>query len=67
MESLVRNCPEFVSGMIVECEYDEVADTFKPIKLRLDKSHPNSLMTINKTMCNIKENITMDELIKLMN
>ncbi len=65
LEKLATNCPEFINGSIVECEYDEKKDMYIPIKLRLDKTHPNSFFTINKTLTNIKENITVEELIGL--
>lgn len=67
IHGLTENCPDFVNNSIVECDYDEHLDTYKPIKLRLDKTHPNSLFTVKKTLNNIKENITVDELIDLGN
>lgn len=60
---LAKNCPGFKNGDIVECKYDIINDIFTPVKLRKDKSHPNSLNTVNKTLMNIKEDITMKELI----
>jgi mRNA guanylyltransferase len=65
LDGLKENCPEFNNGNIVECEYDEVADTYRPVKIRLDKTHPNSLFTVRKTLGNIKESITVGELIDL--
>jgi len=65
LEGLVRNCPEFTNGTIVECDYDEVNDLYAPVKTRLDKNHSNSLYTVRKTLCNIKENVTVEELIEL--
>ncbi len=62
---LNKNCPDFVNGSIVECNYDDINILYEPIKLRLDKSHPNSLFTIEKTLINIRENITIEELINL--
>jgi hypothetical protein len=67
LDGLVKNCPEFTNNTIVECDYDDLNDVYTPIKLRLDKSHPNSLFTVKKTLCNIKENISMEELIDLSN
>jgi len=65
LDALSENCPGFIDGNIVECEYDEIAETFKPIKIRADKTHPNSKYTIRKTLNNITENITVEELIGL--
>jgi hypothetical protein len=67
LEGLSKNCPEFTNNTIVECDYDDINDIYTPIKLRLDKTHPNSFFTVKKTLCNIKENISMDELIELSN
>jgi len=67
LRGLEQNCPEFINNSIVECDYDDHEDTYKPIKLRLDKTHPNSFYTVQKTIGNIKENITYAELIELAN
>jgi mRNA guanylyltransferase len=67
LAALKENCPEFVNGNIVECEYDENDDIFRPIKIRNDKTHPNSKFTIKKTLNNITENITIEELLELSN
>lgn len=53
---------DYPDDSIVEFEYMNCE--FKPIKHRIDKSHGNSLFTIEKTMLNIKENITKEELIE---
>jgi hypothetical protein len=63
LDALSKNCPEFFNNCIVECEY--IDDNYIPVKIRLDKTHPNSLFTVRKTLCNIKENITIEELIEL--
>lgn len=65
LEGLIKNCPDFTNNTIVECDYDDVNDTYTPIKLRLDKTHPNSFFTVKKTLCNIKENINIEELIEM--
>jgi len=62
---LKLRCPTFKSGMIVELDYKDAC--FEPRNLRLDKLHPNSLYTIEKTIKNITENITLDEIIELIN
>ncbi len=65
LAGLSKNCPEFINNAIVECDYDDTNDIYTPIKLRLDKTHPNSFFTVKKTLCNIKENISMEELIEM--
>lgn len=65
IEGLVKNCPEFANGSIVECEFMD--NLFYPIKVRSDKVHPNSLKTIKGTLTNITEDITLEELCELGN
>lgn len=65
LEGLSKNCPEFTNNSIVECDFDDVNEVYTPIKLRNDKTYPNSKNTVEKTHCNIKENITIEELIDL--
>lgn len=67
MDHLYKNCPGFQNNNIVECEFDISTGMYKPIKLRSDKAHANSFYTVNKTLVNIKENITIQELIDLSN
>lgn len=55
----------YTSGSIVECIYDDNTKCYVPIMIRKDKIHPNSLYTIDKTMLNIRENITEAELFTL--
>ncbi len=56
----------FENNCIVECNYDLENETFHPEKVRGDKTHPNGLRTVEKTMLNIVENITMDDLVALV-
>jgi len=49
---------------IVECIYDVDTNRYKPILVRKDKLHPNTKFTISKTLLNVHENITFDDLIK---
>jgi len=49
-----------INGLIIECRY-MLDGTIVPLKMRLDKTRPTSLRTIEKTIINIKENITLDE------
>jgi hypothetical protein len=54
--------PKYESGMIVECEYNSKTSCFDPLFVRTDKTHPNGLYTVDKTLLNIRENITIEEL-----
>lgn len=63
---LKKNCPEFKSGDVVECIYNVQDDNFEPLFVRKDKAHPNNSYTIEKTMVNIRENITLDEIMELI-
>lgn len=57
--------PSFTDGAIVECEYDTKSQCFNPLFIRTDKTHPNGLYTVEKTLLNIQENITIEELSNL--
>ena len=57
--------PGFTDGAIVECEYDIQSQCFNPLFVRTDKTHPNGLYTVEKTLLNIQENITIEELSNL--
>jgi len=67
LEELAKNCPDFINKSVVECEYDDVNESYIPIKVRADKILGNSEFTVRKTMVNIRENITIEELIELAN
>ena len=49
------------SGNIIECTYDENEEIYVPFCVRKDKTHPNNLITIDKTHNNIYENIKIEE------
>jgi hypothetical protein len=55
----------YSNGSIVECDYDEVTECYEPKLIRDDKTHPNGIFTVDKTLLNIRENITIGELIRL--
>ena len=48
LKDLEENCPEFTNNCIVECDYDDEADTYRPIKVRNDKTHPNQFLHCKK-------------------
>jgi len=45
---------------ILECTFEN--NNFVPLLIRTDKTHPNSLRTIERTLFNINENIIIDDL-----
>ena len=47
---------------IVECYYDRSKGTWRPLRLRADKLHPNSMFVYKNSVKNIKEDITIDEI-----
>jgi hypothetical protein len=51
---------------IIECTFDKKTNNFTPILIRTDKTHPNSLRTIERTLFNINENIQLEEFINLL-
>ena len=55
------------NGTVVEynCEIKKEGYNFIPIRLRTDKPHGNSLLTVEKTILNIRENIKREEFIKI--
>ena len=53
----IRNC-------IIECLYIS-ENEWKPIKYRDDKIHPNNMLTYQKTLLNIRENIKSHEFVDL--
>lgn len=62
---VVQKDPEFTEEGIFECEFDK--DTWKPIKKRTDKSHPNNKRTYERTLINIRENIKFCDLVPVQN
>lgn len=46
---------------ILECSFNKETNNFQPILIRTDKTHPNSLRTIERTLFNITENILISD------
>ena len=63
LENIIN--PKYENGSIVECEYNTQSKCFDPLFVRTDKTHPNGLYTVEKTLLNIQEDITIEELIAL--
>ena len=57
--------PKYENNSIVECSYNINKKSFNPILIRTDKTHPNGLFTVEKTLINVEENITENELLNL--
>ena len=51
-------------GAIVECAYDVSTQAWKAIKVRTDKHHSNDIKTYNATMKTIRDDISLDTLIR---
>ena len=52
---------------ILECQYmiDDATPWWKPVGIRTDKHHPNNRRTFYRTLVNIREDIQIEEFIKL--
>jgi hypothetical protein len=51
-------------GTVVECSYID-KDSWKSIGVRSDKKFANDILTLEKTLLNIRENINIDEIINI--
>jgi hypothetical protein len=65
IKPLTKDCamgkePKEFDGKIVECEYGK--NGWSIIKIREDKTYPNNRRTYERTLVNIRENITLNEL-----
>ena len=54
-------------GTIVECMYmtSDWPRWWSPVGIRTDKTHPNNRRTLMRTLVNIRENIQLDEFLKI--
>tara|TARA_E500000178_G_scaffold193158_1_gene191150 strand:- start:279 stop:1295 length:1017 start_codon:yes stop_codon:yes gene_type:complete len=59
--NLALNLNNFKNDCILECFFDKELKNFTPFLVRTDKTHPNSLRTIERTLFNINENITIED------
>jgi len=55
----------YQAGVVVECEI--VNNVWRVVGVRTDKNQSNDILTYEKTMLNIRENITVNELFGLFN
>jgi hypothetical protein len=63
---LKERCANYKNGDIIEFSYNSSDNSFEPLFIRKDKTHPNNKTTADKTRFNISENITLDEIIQLL-
>ena len=59
--SKTKELSEYKDGCIVECNFNNDKNNFIPILVRTDKTHPNSLRTVERTLFNITENIQLQD------
>lgn len=60
-----KQLDNYKNECIVECTFDKNENNFTPILVRTDKTHPNSLRTIERTLFNINENIQIDDFMNI--
>ena len=61
----LKELKDYKNGSIVECNYNEVTECYEPKLVRTGKTHPNGIFTVDKTLLNIRQNITVQELINI--
>ena len=57
----LKSLDNYSNDCIVECYFNKDKQNFTPFLIRTDKTHPNSLRTIERTLFNIKEDISIDD------
>jgi hypothetical protein len=63
---MVKSMDKYKNECIVECSFNKEINNFTPLLIRTDKTHPNSLRTIERTLFNINENIKIEDFAKLL-
>jgi len=61
----LKQLNNYKNECIVECTFDKEKNNFIPILVRTDKTHPNSLRTIERTLFNISENIQIEDFMNI--
>lgn len=61
-----KKLDNYKNECIVECTFDKSTNNFNPILVRVDKTHPNSLRTIERTLFNINENIQISDFMEIL-
>lgn len=60
-----KSLKEYKNECIIECTFDKETNNFIPILIRTDKTHPNGLRTIERTLFNINENIQIEDFLSI--
>ena len=60
-----KSLTNYKDESIVECNFDSNMSNFVPFLIRTDKTHPNSLRTIERTLFNINENIKIEDFMNI--
>tara|TARA_B100001093_G_scaffold439719_1_gene439829 strand:+ start:316 stop:1341 length:1026 start_codon:yes stop_codon:yes gene_type:complete len=64
--NLASGLNNYKNDCIVECYFNREKSNFTPFLVRTDKTHPNSLRTIERTLFNITEDIQIDDFKKIV-
>ena len=62
----VKKMDKYKNECIVECSFNKEISNFTPLLIRTDKTHPNSLRTIERTLFNINEDIKIKDFAELL-
>ena len=62
---IAKNLKGYSNECIIECKFNKKLNNFIPLLIRSDKTHPNSLRTIERTLFNINENITVQDFLDI--
>lgn len=62
----IKSLNNYTEECIVECKFDKSKNNFIPILVRTDKTHPNSMRTIERTLFNISENIQIEDFMNIL-
>lgn len=60
-----KELKNYKNECILECSFDKKTNNFCPVLIRTDKTHPNSLRTIERTLFNITENIEISDFMNI--
>jgi len=55
--------PKSSDPVIIECSYNSNTQSYIPILIRTDKTYPNSINTIRKTLLNIEEDLQINDIL----
>jgi hypothetical protein len=55
----------FLIGTVVECSFKN--GVWVPLQMRMDKTEANDILTYQRTLVNIEENISLDDIMNAVN